>query len=364
MRTVMSSITAILIFGLIFTQGSASAASGTFSRHGCIEFSTATVESESCQQLECIEKAPNGICKLSVCAKTQRGKYADTVNTGCTRSVDCGKGAYFLPGTPDEPESESTDNCDWRPCVETNPETGECESYECLSKRTTIIERTSYPRALCMKIPAQKVTEPSNRADSHPPTPSPTRITTSVPMPAGSPSQAVREMLTAAADYKDEYAAGISPEERLRRKAAGDRLDAFWGHKAMFREMLGEHWDTLKPSEKSEYFYLAAALIRKDRYPQMSLHLNEFASIEVLGEKKFQDGTTAVTVKMISKETGVTALPVFYLRQTDTGWRVYSVTSDGESLLLFYRQLHDTTIKEKGVEFLLSAMRKRLKGLK
>lgn len=358
----MRAFITIPIFGLLSLVSTAIAAADTFSRHGCIEFSTATVESEVCQQLECIEKAPNGVCKLSACAKTQRGKYADTMNTGCTRSVDCGKGAYFLPGTPDEPESESTDNCDWRPCVETNPETGECESYECLSKRTTIIERTSYPRALCMKIPAQEVARPSSQANSSTSAPNATRITTSVPMPAGSASQTVREMLTAAANYKDENVAGISPEERLSRKAAGDRLDAFWGHKAMFREMLGEHWDTLKPSERREYFYLAAALIRRDRYPQMSIHLNEFPSIEVLGEKKLQDGTAMVTVKMTSRATGLTALPVFYLRKTDTDWRIYSVTSDGESLLLIYRQLHDTTIKEKGVEFLLSAMRKRLKG--
>jgi len=356
----MTAIKFILLLSLIPLQDTAFAGD-TFIRHGCIEFSTATVEAEVCQQLECVERAPNGNCKLSACAKTQRSKYADAMNTGCTRAVDCGKGAYFLPGTPDEPESESTENCDWRPCVETDPETGKCDSYECLSKRTTIIERTSYPRALCIKVPVKAVSKPPIRSDSRTTTASPRHISTSVPMPADSASQTVYEMFTVAASYKDEYAAGISPEERLRRKAAGDRLDTFWDRKTMFREILGEHWNTLKPPEKSEYFYLASALLRRDRYPQMSMHLNEVTSIEVLGEKKLQDNTTTVTVKVLSTENGAAALPVFHLRKTDTGWRISSVSSEGESLLLIYRQLHDTIIREKGVQFLLAAMQKRLK---
>lgn len=357
----MRAISGIILLSLMSLTNTVFADADTFLRHGCIEFSTATVEAEICQQLDCVERASNGNCKLSACAKTQRSKYVDVMNTGCTRTVDCGKGAYFLPGTPDDPVKESTEDCDWRPCIETDPETGKCESYDCLSKRTTTTETTSYPGALCVKLPVRAVSKPSIRSDSRAAAASPGQISTSVPMPADSAAQTVYEMFTAVASYDDEYAVGISTEERLRRKAAADRLDTLWDREAMFREILGEHWNALKPQEKSEYLYLASALFRKDRYPQMRMHLNEVKSVEVLGEKRLQDNTTMVTAKVISKETGGAFLPVFSLHKTDTGWKIYSLSSDGGNLMLIYRQLYDTLIRVKGVPYMLATMRKRLK---
>jgi len=118
---------------------------------GCVQTTTVTVESESCLQLDCVEQGANGGCALKECARTQKKKYADPSASGCSRVVNCGKGSYFISGTAEEPETESTEICDWRACVESDAQTGACTSYQCLSRRTIQAERVSYTGARCVK---------------------------------------------------------------------------------------------------------------------------------------------------------------------------------------------------------------------
>lgn len=118
---------------------------------GCVRTTTVTVESENCLQLECVEQSPTGICIRKECVKTQKKKYKDTASTGCSRIVNCGKYSYFSGGIPEEPETESTESCDWRACVENDPETGACTDYQCLSRRTIFSESVSYAGARCIK---------------------------------------------------------------------------------------------------------------------------------------------------------------------------------------------------------------------
>ncbi len=134
---------------MLLTAGLPAAAAD--SRSGCIEKSSVTVEADVCRQLLCAEKAPNGTCTRWYCAQTQRTKYNDAAATGCTRFVDCGKDAVFYPGEPSDPDSDSTETCDWYPCVETDPDTGSCDNYRCVSKRILTTEKITYPNARCVR---------------------------------------------------------------------------------------------------------------------------------------------------------------------------------------------------------------------
>jgi hypothetical protein len=133
---------------------------------GCVRTTTVTVESESCLQLECVEQGSNGTCTRRECVKTQKKKYMDASSTGCSRMVNCGRSAYFSGGTPEEPETESTETCDWRACVENDAETGTCTSYQCLSRRTIHSESVTYAEARCIKNAAYAAPLPQEQGEA------------------------------------------------------------------------------------------------------------------------------------------------------------------------------------------------------
>lgn len=326
-----------------------------FSRFGCVEFSTVTVESESCLQLDCAERSADGGCKLKECVKTQKSRRVDNMNTGCSRSVDCGKGAYFLPGEPDSPETESSEICDWRPCVETDTATGECSAYKCLSRRISITERTFYSKAACVRIAAyEEEKASSDSAAKHPRQDNSKQSSRQ----ESSAMQTVKDMITATMAYKDERAPGISMEEKALRKAMADGLDARFDFWAISKNILGDYWEELKPAQRREYSSLVAALFRKYRYPQMSQHLNGPANIQIIGERKLKDGGTAVLITY--KNADISVAVEYRLRLSNAGWKVYDITSDGESLLTIYRKYQGDIINKNGFPFLISLMRKKL----
>ena len=145
---------ALLMVALATTLNVASAAPAESPNRGCILTSTVTVESEECLQLECVERSASGACKSLQCGKNQKKKFIDTQATGCLRFAECGTGFAFVGGTPEEPETDSLETCDWRPCVEYDTETGGCNSYECLSRRTVQTERVTYTGAKCVRSAA------------------------------------------------------------------------------------------------------------------------------------------------------------------------------------------------------------------
>lgn len=149
---------------ILSLTGALNAAPPQAASRGCVQTSTVTIEAENCLQVECLEQA-NGNCTLRECTRTQKKKYTDNSATGCTRVVDCGKGAYFVGGVPGEPETESTEVCDWRACVENDPATGACTSYQCLSRRTFQTESVAYAGARCVKNGTRGAAAPAAQRD-------------------------------------------------------------------------------------------------------------------------------------------------------------------------------------------------------
>jgi phospholipid transport system substrate-binding protein len=180
----------------------------------------------------------------------------------------------------------------------------------------------------------------------------------------GAPTQAVQGLAAAAREYADEKAPGLAPEEKLRRAAAARRLDTALDLHDMARRILAKQWDGLKSADREKYASLLAALVRKIGYPQIEKFFNGKIEISYEGEKQLDGGAAAVLTKIAYKEEDLTLATEFRLHPTEKGWRVYDVITDGESLLLIYRNQHSGIIKEKGFGHLLKLMEKKLNETK
>ncbi len=135
-----------IIFACLF---SATAAVPVFADQGCIELSSTTVTATVCTQFDCLQKLDGG-CVIWACAKTQTTKYVDANSTGCSRVANCGASAVFEAGEPAEPDTDSTEECDWYPCVQADPVTKVCVSYLCVSKRVSQTAHITFPEARCV----------------------------------------------------------------------------------------------------------------------------------------------------------------------------------------------------------------------
>lgn len=181
---------------------------------------------------------------------------------------------------------------------------------------------------------------------------------------SGAPTLAVQGLVSTAREYADENAPGLTAEEKLRRSAAAGRLDAVLDLHDMARRILIKQWDGLKPVERERYASLLAALVKKIGYPQIEKFFNGKIEISYGAEKPLDGDAVAVPTKITYKEEDLTLSTEFRLHSTPSGWRIYDVITDGESLLLIYRNQHAGIIKEKGFPHLIKLMEKKLNEAK
>ena len=101
-------------------------------------------------------------------------------------------------------------------------------------------------------------------------------------------------------------------------------------------------------------------LVAKVGYPQIEKYFNGSIEMHYDGDKPLENGRAAALTRISYKEEDLTLATEFHLHRTDKGWRVYDVITDGESLLLIYRNQHTGIIKDKGFPHLLKLMEKKL----
>ncbi len=163
---------AVLVTGLFLIL----AAIPVFADQGCIETSTTTVTIKTCARFECSQKL-NGSCVMWSCNETHTRKYVDGLSSGCSRYANCGRKAVFAAGVPSDPQVESTEICDWYPCVMSDPVTKACRMSMCVSKRIFETTRVSYPDARCAPLAASSLLQPQGES------PAPRRRETLQPVP-------------------------------------------------------------------------------------------------------------------------------------------------------------------------------------
>ena len=157
----------VLLISALLLPGTA------FSDQGCIESATTTVTTTVCIQFSCVQKAPDGSCMNWACTKTQSSAFVDAGSTGCTRTANCGKNALFVQGSPLPADEDSSEECEWYPCVQADPATHACVAFMCVSKRAFKTARTAYPGARCVPQTAApaRPAPPQNKADRPKPAP-------------------------------------------------------------------------------------------------------------------------------------------------------------------------------------------------
>jgi ABC-type transporter MlaC component len=174
------------------------------------------------------------------------------------------------------------------------------------------------------------------------------------------PTLAVENLVDFAKQYDDENAPGITAQEKARRLAAKARIDGILDLREMAHQILIKKWDTLKPEQREKYAYLLPALVAKVGYPQISKYFNGAIEVKCVGEKPLENGNREVLTHIVYKEEDLTLNTEFRLHPTGKGWRIYDVVTDGESLLLIYRNQHMGIIKDKGFPELVRLMEKKL----
>jgi len=178
--------------------------------------------------------------------------------------------------------------------------------------------------------------------------------------PAGAPTLVVQDLVASARVYRDVNAAGLTPEEKSARLQVKNKLSGILDLHEMARLILVKHWDKLTPAQREKYAALLAGLVEKVAYPQIEKYFNEDLAINYAGEMALPGGGAGVQTKIVYKEEDLTLSTDFLLHPTDKGWRIYDVVTDGESLLLIYRNQHMSIIKDKGFPELVKLMEKKL----
>lgn len=179
--------------------------------------------------------------------------------------------------------------------------------------------------------------------------------------PATGPATlAVQDMVLSAKQYADEKAAELSDGEMARRKETRERISSILDLHEMARLILAGNWERQKPADREKYASLLTALVEKIGYPQIEKFFNGNIEVTYTGEKQLEAGKTAVLTSIFYKDEDLKLTTEFRLYKTPTGWRVYDVINDGESLLLIYRNQHSGIVKEKGFIHLIKLMEKKL----
>lgn len=195
-----------------------------------------------------------------------------------------------------------------------------------------------------------------------------TTVQTAIPVDlsvsTGPATLAVQALVTSARLYADVQAPGITAEEKQRRTGLKENISAILDLHEMARLILARNWEKQKPVDRERYAFLLAALVEKIGYPQIEKFFNGRIELTYTSERPLETGKASVFIGIIYKDEDLKLATEFRLYQTEKGWRIYDVITDGESLLLIYRNQHSGIIKEKGFPHLIKLMEKKLNEAK
>ncbi|MGD9643182.1 MAG: phospholipid-binding protein MlaC [Elusimicrobiales bacterium] len=180
----------------------------------------------------------------------------------------------------------------------------------------------------------------------------------------GAATRTVQDLVSSARLYSDVQAPGITAEEKQSRAAVEEKLSTVLDLHEMARLILARNWEKQKPADRERYATLLTALVEKIGYPQIEKFFNGRIELSYIGERPVEAGKASVFTAIVYKDEDQKLSTEFRLYQTEKGWRIYDVITDGESLLLIYRNQHSGIIKEKGFPHLIKLMEKKLNEAK
>lgn len=181
---------------------------------------------------------------------------------------------------------------------------------------------------------------------------------------SGQPTLAVRAFVASSREYADEQAPGLSREEKERRAGIRQRSSSILDLHEMARLILAKNWEKQKPADRERYAFLLMALVEKIGYPQIEIFFNGPIELAYTGEQPLEEDKASVFTEITYKGEEQKLTTEFRLHRAEKGWRIYDVITDGESLLLIYRNQHSRIIREKGFPHLIKLMEKKLNETK
>lgn len=117
---------------------------------------------------------------------------------------------------------------------------------------------------------------------------------------------------------------------------------------------VGKHWNAATPQQKQVLVKEFRSLLVRTYASSLTEFSNQSVDFKPLN---MRPEDSQVTVKTEIKQPGGKPIPVDYeMYKTDFGWKVFDVAIDGVSLVINYRSSFANTIRQSGIDGLISTL--------
>lgn len=124
---------------------------------------------------------------------------------------------------------------------------------------------------------------------------------------------------------------------------------------------VGRYWNTATPQQKQSLVKEFRALLVRTYATSLTAFSNQNVEFKPFAMKP---EATEVTVQTEVKQPGGQPIPINYdMHKTAFGWKVYDVSIDGVSLVINYRSSFANTIRQSGIDGLISMMEAKSRSL-
>lgn len=122
----------------------------------------------------------------------------------------------------------------------------------------------------------------------------------------------------------------------------------------MTQLVIGKHWPRATAKQKQDLVTEFRNLMVRTYSSSLMAFNNQTVDFKPMSMKP---GDTDVTVRSEIRQPGGQPIPINYsMYKTSFGWKVYDVTIDGVSLVTNYRSSFSNTIRQNGIDGLISTL--------
>lgn len=124
---------------------------------------------------------------------------------------------------------------------------------------------------------------------------------------------------------------------------------------------VGKHWNSASPKQKQTLVKEFRSLLVRTYASSLTAFSNQAIEFKPFAMKP---GAIEVTVQTEVKQPGGKPIPINYdMYKTAFGWKVYDVSIDGVSLVINYRSSFANTIRQSGIDGLISLLESKSRSL-
>lgn len=124
---------------------------------------------------------------------------------------------------------------------------------------------------------------------------------------------------------------------------------------------VGKHWNAATPKQKQTLVKEFRSLLVRTYASSLTAFSNQTIDFKPFS---MPPGASEVTVQTEVKQPGGKPIPINYdMHRTAFGWKVFDVSIDGVSLVINYRSSFANTIRQSGIEGLISMLEAKSRSL-